>query len=328
MSTRERGGYFKVFYFRRAVRVLPLYYLTIAVVGVIMLFRHWVPNKSLFLYLIYLQNFSNVAMDNRFFPRGIGITHLWSMAVEEQFYLLWPVVIWFLRTEKNLLRFIWGTIAACFAIRFAWPLTHEPANFAYFSTLTRGDAIMLGAWLAVEYRRQKYWDLLVRFSRIAAPALWALAVVIVLVRKHALSGAGYFEVVTLIPLMNTIGLGFVVLAIEPTGWVRRICSGQTICRLGRMSYSLYLFHGIYSLWFTHSLLGRLQGYLPYGLADTLMICLGFLFTLGLAMLAYRFIEEPGMRLKDKFPYTKRETSTVLSTPELATPRFESVGSSS
>jgi len=314
LGTRDRIGYFKGFYFRRALRILPLYYATLAAVGAVMVLRHRVPLGPQWLYLFFLQNFSSVAMNGKFYPPGIWLTHLWSVAIEEQFYLLWPLAIWACRSEKSLLRLIYTVIALSFTVRFGWPLFHLPSASAYFNTATRMDAIMLGALLAIEYSRQTHWHALVRASRIAIPVLWAVVVLATVLRGHGLTD-DFFGVSVLVPVMNLIGAACVVLAIQP-GLVQRVCSGKHVRWLGSMTYGLYLFHGIYTPLFTNSLLWRLARYLPYDVADGLVLCSGFAFTLLLAMLANRFIERPAQRWRAAVRYgTKVERHYIAAPPE-------------
>lgn len=309
MSTREREGYFKVFYLRRSVRVFPLYYFTLAVSSamVFLSIRGLVLHWQYLSYLVYLQNFWPVAVQFKFHPWDpITLTPLWSMAVEEQFYLLWPIAIWFLRTDRNILRFSYLVIAGSFLARLAWPLMHIPYDYAYFYTVSRGDAIMMGAVLAVQFKQKTHWNLLVRAARIAIPVIWGAAILVTLINGHSMT-TNYLGVAGLIPAMNLLAYAFVVLAIHPSGLVQKVCSFASICWLGRMSYALYLFHWLYSHYFTGSLVWKLARHMPYGLADAITLSLAFLLTVGLAMLAYRFIELPGMRLKDKFPYGKRRS---------------------
>ena len=107
ISSKHETNYFKRFYLRRAVRIFPLYYLFL----VINFFIIPLINKQAFLpwnltkyYYLYLQN---VAMT--FNWKEADLPHLWSLAVEEHFYLVWPVLIYFL-SHKSILKVIAGCI--------------------------------------------------------------------------------------------------------------------------------------------------------------------------------------------------------------------------
>jgi peptidoglycan/LPS O-acetylase OafA/YrhL len=311
LNTREREGYFRVFYLRRTVRIFPLYYLTVLPIGIFALLRHWPLKPAHLLYLVYLQNFSHIAWDfNRYVPAHVTMVHLWSLAVEEQFYLVWPIIIWLIPTEKLLLRVSYGIIAFCFILRLAWPLMHLPYDGTYVYTATRVDAIILGAVLAVYHKRAIHWDRLAKLSRILIPAVWGTLIVLTILRGNGLT-TDYLGVAFSIPAMNLIGACFVILALQPASIVSRVCSGDLICRIGRLSYALYLFHALYSHTFTKVFAGKLDRYLPHYLSEALMISAAFAFTMLLAVLAYRFIELPAMRWKDKFVYGPRRPRELV-----------------
>ncbi|WP_158793904.1 acyltransferase [Granulicella sp. L60] len=313
LYTREREGYFRVFYLRRAVRIFPLYYLTILPIGLFGLLRHWPLQPAHLLYLVDLQNFSHIGWNfSRYVLSHVTMVHLWSLAVEEQFYLVWPLIIWMIPTEKLLLRVSYGVIAFCFLFRLAWPLTHLPYDGAYFYTTTRVDAIIIGAILAVYHGRVGLWERLAKVSRILIPVAWGIMIALTIVRGTGLT-TDYFGVAFSIPMMNLIGTAFVILALHPGSIVQRVCSGNLICRFGRLTYALYLFHLLYAHTFTQVFAGKLDRYLPHVLSEALMISAAFAFTLLLAMLAYRFIELPAMSWKDKFVYGPRSSREVVPT---------------
>ena len=307
-STREREGYFRVFYLRRIARIFPVYYITIVFIGLFGLLRHWQLRPQHLLYLVYLQNFSQVSWDfNRYIPANINLTHLWSLAVEEQFYLAWPLVIWLVRSEKALLRVSYGIIVFCFLVRVAWPLLHLPYEAAYFYTATRVDAIIMGSVLAFYFQRPLLWSRLIKLSRILIPAVWGTLIVLTLIRGTGWTD-DYLGVAFSIPCMNLIGACFVILALHPTGWFNRVCSGNFICGIGRLTYALYLFHVLYAHLFTKILANKLDRYLPHFFSEVLMIAAAFALSMILALLSYRFIEGPAMRWKDKQKYGPRKSS--------------------
>lgn len=302
LNTREREGYFRVFYFRRILRVFPLYYLVVIPIGLFGILRHWPFLPQHLLYLVYLQTLSPICAESfRYLPVKVTIAHLWSLAIEEQFYLVWPIVIWFLPTEEALLRVSYGIIATCSLLRIAWPLFHLSYTYAYYATFTRVDAIILGAVLAIHYKRRVHWSLFVKLSHILIPVVWGALIILSLITGSAWTD-NYVGVAFCIPAMNLIGACFVILAIHPTGFVNRVCSGKTICHVGRLSYGLYLFHHLYSMPFNAILLPKLNHYLPNPVSHCVVLILAFSITLALAMLSYRFIEEPAMRWKDKMKY--------------------------
>jgi peptidoglycan/LPS O-acetylase OafA/YrhL len=320
-ATQDREGYFRAFYFRRAVRVFPIYYLTFFVIAVIVLIRHWQFHPSLLLYLVYLQNFNYTALQGNI---QFSITHLWSLALEEQFYLIWPVVIWFLRSEKAVLRFCYCFIVASCLIRVAWPLFNIPYEMAYYSSVTRADAIVLGAALAIQYQRRTYWRQLLTFGKFLVPILWLAVAAVVLIRGNGLIN-DYVGVAAMIPAYNLIGAGFVLLALDPASVVNRLCSKSSICRVGRLSYSLYIFHFIYLRYFHDLLRTYLLGYMPSWLAWIVSTGAALGTTFALAAIAYRLIEEPAIRWKEIVKYGERKVRIPVASTEPLSPGFELAG---
>ncbi len=296
LATREREGYFRVFYFRRAVRVLPLYYVVVAIVTAIAIAAHWDLRFRHLLYLVYLQNFCQLTISNK-----IQLNHFWSLAVEEQFYLLWPVAIRFLRTEKSILNFSYALIASCTIFRLAWPLWHISMSRGYYITPTRMDGIILGAVLAIHYERRTHWAWFIRAAKFGIPLLLMCMLAVTLVVGSTYPDT-YIGIAFCIPAMNLIGMGFVILALTPENIVAKACSGPAICSFGKLSYGLYIFHILYYSFFLDDVSPALGHYMPHHAARFLSTLLALGLTTGLAWVTYKLIEEPAMNLKEKFKY--------------------------
>src|SRR5882724_9857418 len=144
LRSKGREGYFKIFYARRTIRVFPLYYSILLVVGCVALWRH-AEAPYYWSKFLYAQNlFARFIASVHFGRFTIDTGHFWSLAVEEQFYLVWPVAIWFCNSKKSLLRVCYLGIAMAFAVRFCAPYLQISPALAYGSTLTRIDAVLFG----------------------------------------------------------------------------------------------------------------------------------------------------------------------------------------
>ena len=330
LDSVQEVGFFRVFYLRRALRILPLYYLTLLGIGIAatamgthLLLRHA-------LLLTYLFNFwphNGFYNINHFLKIG----HLWSLAVEEQFYLIWPVVIWSLRDQSKLLRFCYFLIAVSFVGRLTWPLWHiDSFEFVYQNTLFRSDAIMLGAVLALKERQ--YADGLKRFVRPAHIALGASTVVIII--RALLHGEAMpfdnFGVMLIMPLLSLMGASAVVLALEPSSWTAKACTWNWAVFLGKRSYALYVFHQLFTPVFLDRVIPFLTDTLGRGFGRITGMALAFALTLALAELAFRFIEEPALRLKKHIRYGGPVVRSLLNqaasseTEPLAVSKFASL----
>jgi peptidoglycan/LPS O-acetylase OafA/YrhL len=91
-DSRGKEGFFKVFYSRRILRVFPLYYLTLLAITFLDMFRGVPLDYHFWAHFIYLQNLLP-GYATQHGPPTIQVIHFWSLAVEEQFYFLWPLVV-------------------------------------------------------------------------------------------------------------------------------------------------------------------------------------------------------------------------------------------
>lgn len=302
LQTREKTGYFRVFYLRRALRVLPLYYLTLA--GVY-LYTSSTGTHLLKRHLLLLTYFFNFWPANGYYNLApyLKVGHFWSLAVEEQFYLIWPLVIWLIPNRTRLTRFAWAMVALAFLVRLIWPLLHITApEFAYQNTLFRGDAIMLGAILAL-YQRQPGADLL-RLRKPAATILCGASGILV-VRALCVGQAMPFDafgITVVLPLLSLMGAACVVLAITPGTWIFRASTWPWAVALGKRTYGLYIFHQFLVPVFLERVIPSFSTALGRGLGRITATLLAFAITWLLAELGYRLIELPAIRLKQRIPY--------------------------
>jgi peptidoglycan/LPS O-acetylase OafA/YrhL len=297
-DTRDREGYFRVFYSRRILRVFPVYYITLLAI-VCFYAIHGIVHHHFWVYFLYIQNlFPSFAR-----PQGggpVGLYHFWSLAVEEQFYLLWPLVIWCFPNRRKLIGIATLLIACSCSIRLVAPLFSWPPEPLVHFTPTRIDAILLGVVLAL-IRHD------VIFERIKPFAKWIVLVGIATAMLLA-NWKGQAWVVTyggvevLIPLANVTAVAIVISVMEENSFLNRACSQRWVCWLGSLSYSLYVFHLTFHDFFMHSLVAQLCVYMRYSLAVLASGTLAFALTLMLSILSYRFIEGPIMSLKGRLRY--------------------------
>ena len=316
------GDYLKRFYIRRFLRVFPIYYSYLLVLTVAAQFASGLAQAKTdlpFAYL-YVYNFRHLAADH---AGTRALDHLWSLSVEEQFYLIWPFVIAFARggALKLVLLTLVATGPALRGLVFLfWPpsgalqWTPNAPLAIYVLTSSHIDAFAIGALINfIDYR----------------PRLWHLLVTVVgaLVLGMATNGLGvmpsspwapYFMLGWPLFMANagqsvwgyTVVDFFwfqVISAILHVPSIRDLFSNRVLDYLGKRSYATYIVHypllGLYAgVWYPlmHSL-GRVLGTLAL-----LPFYLPVVFAL--AALSYRFIETPMLRLKDRFASQKRTDS--------------------
>ncbi|MGA2672938.1 MAG: acyltransferase [Terracidiphilus sp.] len=299
-DTRDRVGYFKVFYSRRILRVFPVYYITLLVVAYIDLI-HGVPlNYNYWSHFLYIQNLLPGYTGHLIEAPSVQTIHFWSLAVEEQFYLTWPLVVWLCRDRRTLLRVTALLIVLCCVVRLLSPWMHLSTTRCYFLTPTRVDAILLGVVLAL-VRHGTIYKRLEPFAKFVALAGVSVMIITAIWTGHTMPGT-YLRVALQIPCVNLTAAAIIIAVMERGSLFCRICSARWACWLGSLSYGLYVFHLTYAGWFLKSFEPRLAVYMPRPWAFIASAAVAFCLTLALAVLSYRFVEQPAMNLKKRLKY--------------------------
>src|SRR6266566_3453709 len=186
-DARGSPSYFKAFYARRALRILPAYYGFLFVIFVVLPLLNLGAGAN---YMLarqhqgwYWLHLTNVMMAIGEIPgRGpYPNTLFWSLAVEEQFYFIWPAVV-ALCSPGTLRKVCVGGIIVCIVLRIVGALDGVSGLALSVIPITRGDTLFVGGLLAIEYRRQG----LERYAGVAKIA--ALVAVLVLVALMATYG--------------------------------------------------------------------------------------------------------------------------------------------
>ena len=247
LERKKRGqSYFAHFYARRARRILPPYVLLLAVSS--LLFGcQWAAHWPWFLFFA-----ANIGMSIGTIGHG-SLTPLWSLAVEEQFYLVWPFVV-LLVTESTLMWVSAGLIVLAPVLRAA--CTHLFTSYVpiYFLTPFRMDLLAAGALMAVVARRGR--GALGGFlpaARIGAGVAVALHIALNVAISHPRDANLPFTNAVLYSNTLLFSACFVLIAIEDKGVVHRMLVHPWLVFLGRISYTMYLIHltVLNMLWRSH-----------------------------------------------------------------------------
>ena len=242
-DSKSRGHYFRNFYARRVLRIFPVYYVALLVflVAVPILLPHDESLRAIrrdgVWYWTYL---SNVMIARYGWPEHGALGHFWSLAVEEQFYLLWPVVV-LLLNRSRLMQICVVCIAGSLAIRvgLVWA-GYQTAAFVL--TPARLDALSVGALLALIARGPSGLTVVARRARPIAASLALLLLGILVWRGFE----SYDLVVSTIGHTLLAGLFGAVLVMAVTAPPRsitgRLFASGLLCFFGRYSYALYVFH--------------------------------------------------------------------------------------
>jgi peptidoglycan/LPS O-acetylase OafA/YrhL len=253
------------FYRRRIFRILPAYYMFLGTVMLLSVFRGGEATwTKVWPAAIFVADYVNV-------PLSVG--HTWSLAVEEQFYLLWPTM--FLLGLRR-------SYVGCIAILFISPLLRFLADIGIWPTSPRyafecvADALAVGCLLAI--LRDRLWENSIYKKFVSSPlSLLPLLMAVLLIAIEQEKGAIYYTVG-----LSTLNFG-IAIALDrymrtPGSMVGRLLNLAPIVWLGTLSYSLYLWQQLFA-W------APLPTYLK------------LLFMLGCATISYYAVERPFQRLR-------------------------------
>jgi peptidoglycan/LPS O-acetylase OafA/YrhL len=288
IDSKLSEGYFKNFYARRCLRIWPLYYSLIFFMFVVVPFLrpaegHIIFEKSSpwWAYPLFLQNF--LIQHPTMGAGPLGVT--WSLAIEEQFYLLWPLVVRYY-SHAQVRRFAVAVICLSPALRYYLMLRHVDL---YPNVFCRLDGLMAGALLAFVVRSETFVP-----SKFIERAWFTLLIAAPLAFVTEAFHARWI----VFSLTAMASASFVFLALfSKQKWLQVILTNQFIVLTGTISYGLYLLHKI-----------------PFDTAQTLHLdrhpllelAVAIVACYALATLSWHLLEKPFLRLKRLF-----ESRTVL-----------------
>ncbi len=301
LDTRDEPAALGYFYVRRVLRIFPLYYVVLAIFFAIAAASH-VPLSAAnrISALVYLSNFTIGLHGFDAFPRPL--VHFWSLAVEEQFYIVWPWLVFWL-SRKGLFRLCVACLGTALAVRIllAYGLALPVAAYALMPA--RLDPLAAGALIALA-ARSKGGLLRWRKLLLALGGAGALGLLVIAAHTRTL----IFTVPLVISLAPTclaaiFSAALVLLLLAPdTSSVSRALSRGPLPFLGRYSYGLYvvhypLFFGLRALGLSAQILKKPDGSVLPGIA--LQGGIAFAVSLVVALISWNLVEERFLKLKDR-----------------------------
>lgn len=310
------SGYFRRFYVRRTLRIFPLYYAFLAAWLLVIPAIGRAPALGIqakangIWYWLYLSNWVN--------PFGIGVdglSHFWSLAVEEQFYLIWPLAVALL-SRRRLGALCSILLAVTPMLRYFLIATDAPVLAPYEFLVARWDALAAGALLALALRDERWQERTAALiPRLTTLALAGLAVLLLFTRSFGPS----VPAVVVIGQSLIIALGVAIVhaasaAASPRSatnrgavrtWsasvVHRRLHSRALRFLGKYSYGIYVFH----LPIHFVVLNHLAPWVNrWGAGASLVRLLAYvvaasLASVGMALISWHLLEAPLLRLKDR-----------------------------
>ncbi len=303
LKTRENPHYFKNFYVRRILRIFPLYYLVIIALLIFLPQLDDGPGQKTQplwpFFLLYAQNWLYI------FKPGLSLFlgFTWSLAIEEQFYLLWPALVFFLKKRALVLTGL-AIILASFLLRLVLTLApfkiENLKNFFYYGTITRFEGLIFGGLIALVFYTGGIWK--ERFTRWAAPVFWVslglFTVISVTGTPSPTSNNNLMTIYGYTLLVLITGSLIVLLSTQPeTSFIRRIFRNRGLLFFGKYSYAMYMFHVpiiiILMEIFWETRRQNAQMWLLY-------IVITFGLTILLSLLSWHLLEKHALKLKKYF----------------------------
>jgi peptidoglycan/LPS O-acetylase OafA/YrhL len=310
-DSREATNFFKVFYTRRALRLFPLYFFAVGIVLFVAALSHAPMNWKAIPFYIYGANVMMAFRDGTpDFSPYLSCAHFWSLALEEQFYSLWPLAVFFVFRRRPLMQICAGGFLAALLLRIL--LTHLQVSpwILYTELPTRMDSLLAGAMLALALRgpRPDLWLNRRMLYPLLAVCCLVLAVLFVRARtlffsSSAMTSWGYSA---------TAGVYVCVLALALVPGTAPNSLGRvpTLRFFGRYSYGLYIWHQLpsplwvpWQTWFIRNIHPLVLGQVAYTMALLAI-------STAVAVSSYHLLELRFLKLKSRFRYKERKEEYV------------------
>ena len=290
LDTKERPSSITNFYARRVLRIFPLYYGMLAGLTAVSLAH---PEIPLFMphQQAWLWTYTSNIYESVYQHYGFLTRHFWSLAVEEQFYLLWPLVVYCCK-PKTLLRICIGAAVLALGCRLAIiPLVRGPDSASLFWSLLPGkmDGLVLGAAAAIAARTPAaLWC-----SNLGKRLFWP-SMITVLGAQPFMGKAPLYANALFETAVNCAALSLLLVAVSQTSsfsTIRKVLSTTVLRFFGKYSYGMYVLH-IAALMIAASLVPNA------GVGVRAAVAMAITVTAALA--SFHFYESPFLKLKRHF----------------------------
>jgi peptidoglycan/LPS O-acetylase OafA/YrhL len=307
-DTRNDSHFFKRFFLRRSLRIFPVFYLVAAVLLALtpILKLEWRAGHMLF--LVYLGNFwanhdfslyDVLSANHPTFKVSIG--HFWSLCVEEQFYVLWPAVVWMVRDRVKLLWTAGGIslvalVLRCVMFAMAGPVVAE--GWIIRTLPFRMDTLLIGGMLALLLRGPNS-DL---WQRRCRPLFLVSSGVVLAIFLFAPDYDSGWLLTVGLTMIALAGAGLIGLTLRAGSTSFRVFYRKPLRILGKYSYGFYIFHFIFSWAWIQFLVVLTNHFHSKVMAGVLALSINFAVTFVVSKLSYDLFEVRFLRLKKHFEY--------------------------
>lgn len=288
-SNISRKKLYVNFVIKRALRLFPIYYIFLTLLAIISLIGglYLCDKGNIWHYFTYTQNYL-------FYTKGYQsplLFHTWSLAVEEQFYFFWPLLILFI-SKRFELPIIMIIILVGFLSRIYFITTYAGTGTILGVTFIRFDTLGTGALLSyiIFYNNLK----IITFLNKYVQYIFAIVLLISIV----LSASGNFYLFLLPLSLAMMAVCAVYICIDSTAtFLNPILNYKRLQYIGKISYGIYLFHKPVPFFFNYI---YSKFHLPLIESKIVLFVICFIITLTIAILSWNLIEKPLLKLKSRF----------------------------
>ena len=300
LDSKCKTGYYRKFISRRIVRVFPLYYLCLAVLF-FLLPHSWLDlgyyRQHQAWFWLYGENWLYSIQG---WPKVKALHHFWSLAIEEQFYIIWPLVV-YLFSMKGLARFcLFLFFFSVFFRNIGMPWLGFVMPFPYVATFARMEPIALGALIAILVRTDK--TILEKYTIRTTWIAGILSVCCFVIARSAFFEKPVHYMINY-TLVDVFFAGLITMTLDGSTMplFRRLLNHPWSQQIGIMSYCLYIFHYPIEDIIQVNYLTPLQQFTgSVNLGKLLCLAIALVITIPVVYLIHKKVEVPFWKLKRYF----------------------------
>lgn len=277
----------KKFYIRRFLRIFPVYYLVIFISYLIFNKSH--PETDYLSNLLFIGNFSMISTN---LWTVAPMNPLWSICIEEHFYLIIPLIVYLIPTSK--LKLVLFSIILISIIFRGWATANIVYNWKtiYLHTLSRCDVIAIGGLIAIWYHSKKHLFKLNNIYLFFSSLILILLLLTVDVGDYStVLKATLKKYIFIIPICIMF-ITFILPSQEQSQLARRLKENKTLDYLGKISYGLYMYHSFVILY--------LDRYINLNNSLIIKITIVTLLTIAISIISYEFFEKKILKFKKNY----------------------------